>query len=151
MSLASPLRELARQDADKEIPADPYQRLRQLLLGPEQTAIAGLQERLDNPELRSEELSRIIAKGIVLRARRDRALQNALYPLLEEALRLSVTRNPQLLADTLFPIIGRAVRSAVAHSLRAIIESVNQAVEYSLYPGRPQMASGVPPHRQALW
>ena len=103
-----------------------------MLLGPEQTAIADLQERLDNPELRSEELSQIIAEGIVLRARRDRALQNALYPLLEEALRLSVTRNPQLLADTLFPIIGRAVRSAVAHSLRAIVESVNQTLEHSV-------------------
>lgn len=132
MSLASPLREVAHQDADKEFPTDPYQRLRQLLLGPEQTAIARLQQRLDNPGLRSEELSRIIAEAIVLRGRRDRALQNALNPLLEEALRISVARNPQLLADTLFPIIGRAVRNSVANALRGIVESLNETVERSV-------------------
>jgi len=132
MSLASPLREVASPDADQEVPTDPYHRLRQLLLGPEQTAIAGLQQRLDKPDLRAEELSRIIAEAIVLRSRRDHALQNALNPLLEEALRVSVARNPQLLADTLFPIIGRAVRSAVANSLRAIVESLNETVERSV-------------------
>ncbi len=132
MSLASPLREVARQDADKEIPADPYQRLRQLLLGPEQTAIEGLQQRLDNPDLRAEELSRIIAEAILLRSRRDHALQIVLNPLLEEALRISVARNPQLLADTLFPIIGRAVRNSVAHALRGIVESLNETVERSV-------------------
>ncbi len=132
MSPASPLREVARQDAGTEIPIDSYQRLRELLLGPEQTAIAGLQQRLDNPDLRAEELSRIIAEAIVLRARRDHTLQNALNPMLEEALRISVARNPQLLADTLFPIIGRAVRSSVAHSLRAIVESLNETVERSV-------------------
>ena len=98
----------------------------------EQTAIAGLQQRLDNPELRSEELSRIIAEAIVLRGRRDHALQNALNPLLEEALRISVARNPQLLADTLFPIIGRAVRNSVANALRGIVESLNETVERSV-------------------
>jgi len=132
MSLASPLREVARQDGDKKVPTDPYQRLRQLLLGPEQAAIAGLQQRLDRSDLRAEELSRIIAEAIVLRGRRDHALQNALNPLLEEALRISVARNPQLLADTLFPIIGRAVRSSVAHSLRVIVESLNETVERSV-------------------
>jgi outer membrane protein OmpA-like peptidoglycan-associated protein len=132
MSLASPLREVARQDANKEIPTDPYQRLRQLLLGPEQTAIEGLQQRLDNPELRAEELSRIIAEAIALRSRRDHALQNALNPLLEEALRISVARNSRLLADTLFPIIGRAVRNSVAHALRAIVESLNETLERSV-------------------
>jgi len=132
MSLASPLREVASQDADKEVPTDPYQRLRQLLLGPEQAAIAGLQQRLDKPHVRAEELSRIIAEAMVLRSRRDHALQKALDPLLEEALRVSVARNPQLLADTLFPIIGRAVRSAVANSLRAIVESLNETVERSV-------------------
>ena len=132
MSLASPLREAARQDADQVIPTDPYQRLRQLLLGPEQAAIAGLQQRLDDPELRAEELSRIIAEAIALRARHGNALQKALNPLLEEALRVSVKRNPQLLADTLFPIIGRAVRASVAHSLRVIVESLNETVERSV-------------------
>jgi len=132
MSLASPLREVARQDADKGIPIDAYERLRQLLFGPEQSAIAALKKRLDDHDLRTKELSGIIAEAIVLRARRDRDLQNALNPLLEEAMRTSVARNPQFLVDTLFPIIGRVVRSSVAHSLRAIVESLNAAVERSI-------------------
>lgn len=131
MSLASSPRGFLAKE-ENEFPADPYQRLRQLLLGPEQAALDSLRRRLDDPELRAEELSRIVAEAIAIRAQRDRSLQNALNPLMEEALRVSVARNPRLLADTLFPIIGRAVRNAVAHALRGIVESLNETLERSV-------------------
>ncbi len=109
-----------------------YTRLRQLLLGPEQARLQELQRRMDDPAIRATELSQIVAEAIALRARRDRDLQSALNPLVEEAVRVSVERNPHLLATSLFPIIGEAVRKAVAHALRGMVESLNQVLERSL-------------------
>src|SRR4051794_37981441 len=99
---------------------DRYVQLRELLIGPEQEQIEDLRRRLDNPEIRSQELSEAIAEAIALRAKRDRDLQGVLQPVIEEALRISVARDPSMLADSLFPIIGEAVRKAVAHALRGM-------------------------------
>lgn len=105
--------------------------LRQLLIGPEQVQLERLQQRLDDPALRAEELSELIAEAIALRAKRDHSVQRALHPIVEEALRISVERNPHMLATSLFPIIGEAVRKAVAHALRGMVESLNQVLERS--------------------
>src|SRR5271163_1588572 len=109
-----------------------YARLRELLVGPEQARLEDLQRRLDDRQLRTEDLSQIVAEAISLRARRDRSLQQALNPMIEEAVRISVARDPAVLADTLFPVIGEAVRKSVAHALRGLVESVNQTLERSL-------------------
>jgi len=109
-----------------------YARLRELLVGPEQSRLEELQRRLDDRQLRTEDLSQIVAEAIALRARRDRSLQQALNPMIEEAVRISVTRDPSVLANTLFPVIGEAVRKSVAHALRGLVESINQTLERSL-------------------
>ncbi len=130
MSMAPSIRPQARAGDDGG-PEASYAQLRQLLVGPEQVALEELKQRLDDPDLRAEELSQIVAEAIALRARRDRALQQTLNPLVEEAVRISVARNPAMLANTLFPIIGEAVRKAVAHALRGMLESLNQLLEHS--------------------
>src|SRR5271168_5449598 len=103
--------------------------LRGLLIGPEQQQIEALRQRLDDPELRSEELSKSIAEAIALRSKQDRKLQTTLQPLIEEALRISVARDPAMLATSLFPIIGEAVRKAVAHALQGLFDSLNQMLD----------------------
>src|SRR5271167_906077 len=108
-----------------------YARLRELLVGPEQSRLEELQRRLDDRQLRTEDLSQIVAEAIALRLRRDHALQLALNPLVEDAVRISVARDPSILANTLFPIIGAAVRKSVAHALRGLVESINQTLERS--------------------
>ena len=106
--------------------------LRGLLLGQEVEQIAELRRRLDDPKLRSEELSSSIAEAIALRAKRDHKLQTTLQPLIEEALRISVARDPAMLATSLFPIIGDAVRKAVAHSLQGMFDSLNLMLDRGL-------------------
>ncbi|HWR17488.1 MAG TPA: OmpA family protein [Terriglobales bacterium] len=105
--------------------------LRELIVGPEQRELADLRARLDDPELRTQDLSQIVAEAIALRARHDRAMLRTLQPMIEEALRISVERDPKIIADSLFPIIGQAVRKAVAHSLRGMVESLNHILERS--------------------
>ncbi len=120
-------------ETQAESPDDRHLReLRQILLGSELSRLEELEHRLGDPELRTQELSGIVAEAIAIRARRDRAVQRTLHPLVEDALRLSVERNPKVLADALFPIIGEAVRKAVAHALRGMVESLNQMMERSL-------------------
>src|SRR5271156_2986787 len=106
--------------------------LRGLLIGPEQQQIEALRRRLDDPELRSEELSKSIAEAIALRSKQDRKLQTTLQPLIEEALRISVARDPAIIATALFPIIGEAVRKAVAHALQGLFDSLNQMLDRGL-------------------
>jgi OOP family OmpA-OmpF porin len=131
MSTAPSARELAHDQPSGD-PSGEYVRLRELLVGPEQARLEELQRRLDDRQLRTEDISQVVAEAIALRIRRDRTLQHTLNPLVEEAVRISVARDPRILSDTLFPIIGAAVRKAVAHALRGLVASINQTLERSL-------------------
>jgi OOP family OmpA-OmpF porin len=106
--------------------------LRELILGREVAQIAALRRRLDDPKLRSKELSASIAEAIALRAKQDHKLQTTLQPLIEEALRISVARDPAMLATSLFPIIGESVRKAVAHALQGMFDSLNLMLDRGL-------------------
>ena len=128
----APSRDVAQEPPPNGGATGEYSRLRELLVGPEQAQLEDLQRRLDDRDLRTEDLSQVIAEAIALRARRDHSLQRALNPLVEEAVRYSVTRNPGILADALYPVIGEAVRKSVAHALRGLVESINQTLERSV-------------------
>ena len=104
-------------------------RLRALLMGPELDVI---RTRLDDPAIRAEETSQIIAEAIALRSRRGVELRHALQSSIEEALRISVQRDPHVLADLLFPVIGPAIRKAVASSLNSMMDGLNKTLEQSL-------------------
>lgn len=132
MSTAPSAREPSPEPGANGDPSSGYARLRELLVGPEQARLEELQRRLDDRQLRTEDLSQVIAEAIALRLRRDRALQSTLNPIVEDAVRISVARDPSILANTLFPIIGAAVRKSVAHALRGLVDSINQTLERSL-------------------
>ena len=59
---------------------DELNSLRTLILAPEQLEISELKERLNDPEIRAEELSRIIAEAIVIGASKDRKLATVTCP-----------------------------------------------------------------------
>jgi OOP family OmpA-OmpF porin len=106
--------------------------LRGLLFGPEQAQLAALRERLETPELFTEAVSTVLVEAIRLRSGRDAGLRTTLHPIIEEAITVSVRRNPAILSDALYPVIGAAVRKAVAAALRGMMESLNQVMEHSL-------------------
>ncbi|MBV6430861.1 MAG: hypothetical protein IANPNBLG_00981 [Bryobacteraceae bacterium] len=108
-----------------------YAELRRLLVGPEEAQLRQLQQRLDDPVLHAEDVSRIIAEAVELRRGRDTRLRRALLPVVEDAIRLSVQRDPSVLSGALFPIIGGAIRKAVSGALKGMIESLNQTLEQS--------------------
>jgi len=105
--------------------------LRSLILAPEQSEISELKERLNNPKIRAEELSRVIAEAIVVRAAKDQKLATALLPTIETVLRDAVKKDPKFLVDTIFPIMGPAIRRAISEALRSMIQSLSKTLEYA--------------------
>ena len=111
-----------------------YEELRHLIVAPEQEGIATIQERLDNLEKRTADVSVVVAEAIQMRREKgdDLALAAALAPTIQETLRESVRRDPHVLADALFPVMGPAIRKSIAETLRGMLESFNEALEHSL-------------------
>src|SRR5271170_5935292 len=111
-----------------------FEELRHLIVAPEQEGIASIQDRLDNLEKRTEDVSVVVAEAIQMRREKgdDLALADALAPTIQETLRESVRRDPHDLADALFPVMGPAIRKSITETLRGMLESFNEALEHSL-------------------
>jgi len=114
--------------------ADALGRLQELLLQPEREALRELREKLESAEVTAEDVGRVLPDAIVARAGQDELLANALTPTIENALEVSVRRNPSILTDLIFPVIGPAIRKSIAQSMAALSEAINRSVEYSLSP-----------------
>ena len=108
--------------------------LRELLFHSERRELVALRERLQNPNLRAQDVSEILAEAIRLRREHGggEALSEALGPSVEEALRESVRKDPGVLADALFPSMGPAIRKAIGEYIRSMMESFDEAMEHSL-------------------
>jgi len=117
--------------ANKISAKDELAHLRTLVLAPEQSEISELKQRLNDPRIRAEELSRVIAEAIVMRTATDQKLATALLPTIEIVLRDVVKKDPKFLAETMFPIIGLAIRKAIAEALRSMVQSMNRTLEYA--------------------
>ena len=121
-----------KHDSEYDPGRDELAELRALLLGQQLVELEALRKRLDDPDVRAEELSQILGKAVALSFKRNRDLQRAFNPVVEQALKISIANNPSILATALAPIIGDAVRKAVANALRGMVESINFTLERSL-------------------
>lgn len=124
-------------DPDEDVSADAgksFEKLRHLILAPEQEDLARLRERVENPELRTGDVSEVLPEAIHLRREQggEEALGAALSPTVEAALRESVRKDPSNLADALFPVMGPAIRRSILQTLRQLFESFNEAMDQSL-------------------
>jgi OOP family OmpA-OmpF porin len=114
---------------------DSLTELRRLLVGPEQEEINNLRERLRQQEkLLPEDVSRVLPEAVTLRSRQDKKVTEALLPAVEEAIDISVKKNPQTLIDALFPVMGPAIRKAIAEALSGMTQAMNKTLEHSLSP-----------------
>ncbi len=107
------------------------QRLRRLILAVEQDRLATLEKRLGDPDVRAEELSAILPESLVRAARRDNRLAIAVSSVLDDALAASIRKNRRHVAEALSPAMGPAIRRAIAETLRAMVDSFNQVLQYS--------------------
>ena len=120
-------------DAVKPEPAadDPLSELRGLLLAADEAEVVRLQQRLEDPRSRAEDVSRVLPEAITIRSGEDRQLTDALMPTVEEAIVRSVRRNPVVLVDALFPVMGPAIRKSISNTLAEMLESLNTTLGQS--------------------
>lgn len=105
--------------------------LRSLLLGPEQSQLAKLRARLDDPQRFAEEISKVLPDAVTLRTEKDQQLTKVLTPTIEAAISASVKKDPRPLVDAITPVIGPAIRKAIAQAFSELTQGINQTMERS--------------------
>ncbi len=118
-------------EAAEAPPGDRLSELRALLLAAEHQQVVQIQERLDDPRTRAEDVSRVLTEAVAIRSGQDHSLTDSLLPTVEEAIGISVKRHPEVLADGLFPVMGPAIRKSIAATLADMLETLNQALGQS--------------------
>jgi OOP family OmpA-OmpF porin len=113
---------------------DDLEQIRELLLGREKQQLSHLRQRLENPVLHAQDVSRVLPQAVALASARDGQFATALTPAVEAALKESVRRDPSPLVSAVFPIIGPAIRKAIAEAFSKLVQSVNQTLDHSLSP-----------------
>ena len=113
-------------------PGDAFAELRGLLFSEEQLQLAHLRRRIEEPLLRTDDVSRVLAQAIALHSAEGSTLTAALTPSVEAAIAGSVRRDPQVLADAIFPVMGPAIRKAIAAALQSMTQSLDQILAHSL-------------------
>lgn len=137
--LAGLLLELARcvnPELAREIPsrleADPrLDAMRDVLIDRERAALERLQRKFDDPKEFADAVSAVLPAAFSL-ASQDERLGQAVAPTVERATQASIRRNPRTMVDILYPVMGPAIRKAIAETLDATLQSLNQAIKHSL-------------------
>ena len=118
---------------DQGLPTqDSLEELRSLLFEPEQVELHSLKERLENPVIRAQEVSRVLPDALALRVKQDTRISQELAPVLEESFTHSIRKRPQVIVDVMAPIMGPAIRKAISRAFRSMVQSTNQVLEKSL-------------------
>jgi OOP family OmpA-OmpF porin len=105
--------------------------LRSLIVGTTDRRVDRIQHRLDNPDRRAEDVSRVLPRAVSMSASRDGKLATALLPVTERAIRASIKKDRQIFVDLLFPVMGPAIRKAIAATIQGLIQNFNQMLEHS--------------------
>lgn len=113
---------------------DELAELRKILLGIEPSQLHQLYEKLENQEIKAEDISRLLPQAVVLRTMQDRQLSESMIPTIEQAIQSSVKQDLNVLAEAIFPIIAPATRRAIATALDQMVQSLNQTLEHSVSP-----------------
>ncbi len=82
----------------------------------------------------SDEVGEVLPDAIVQSSQKNNQLVKATLPIVEENIRQSVVRNPDILAEALYPAIGPTIRKAISEALNQMIQSLNQTLENSFSP-----------------
>ena len=123
---------------EREVPMTPVggtdrlQELRALILDPDRERIRAIERKLASPALHVEDVAKVLPEAITRRAASDERLGAALGPLVGDALKASVRRDPQPLVDAIFPVMGPAIRRAISNALGELVQSLNTTLEHTV-------------------
>ena len=110
---------------------DEFSQLKRLILGHEQESLERLQERVERPATRAQDVAEVLAESFELNADKTTELAEAMRAPVQRCISDAVRDDPDDFADALFPVIGPAIRKAVRDSISALSEKINQVLERS--------------------
>ncbi|MET0541449.1 MAG: OmpA family protein [Variovorax sp.] len=106
--------------------------LRDVLMEREKAALARLQQKFDDPREFADAVGSVLPAAFTLAASRSDHLGQVIAPTVERATQASIRKNPRTMVDILYPVMGPAIRKAIAETLDGSLQSLNQALKYSL-------------------
>lgn len=112
---------------------DQWGELRTLIVGPERERLNKVERKLDDPGLHVDAVAEVLPEAVERRAG-DKALGDAMGPIVGEAIKASVRKDPQPIVDAIFPVIGPAIRKAIAAAFSELVQSINTTLEHSFTP-----------------
>ncbi len=108
------------------------ERLRRLILEPEQEQLREILLRLDDPNHQARKVGEVLPAAIRHSSSEGPELEKALAPTFEQVTHLAIRKNRKAFAEALFPVMGPAIRKAISEALKGLVQSLNQALEHSL-------------------
>ena len=106
--------------------ADELYELRSLLL-------AGDPEERLNRSVTPEDISKVLPAALIEAQRQHpKLLTSSFVTTVESAIRASIIRDGNVLADSLYPVIGPSTRKSISAAIGDLVQSLNQTLEYSL-------------------
>lgn len=108
--------------------------IRNLLFEPELIQFKAVQEKLENIQLNTDNLSQILPEAIAQRSLPDTQLTEVLLPTVEDAIHISVRKDVDVIANAIFPALLPGIQKAVAAAINEMTQSLNQTLEHGLSP-----------------
>ncbi len=113
-------------------PDDSLNELRRLLVGPLAAQFEEIQELLKDQSLHPEEVSKILPEAIMIRSSRDNQIVMAMEPVIEEAIKSSIQKDPRTLVEVLVPVMLPAIKRAITALIKEMIQTFSATLEHGL-------------------
>ncbi|WP_394840458.1 OmpA family protein [Pendulispora rubella] len=118
-----PARRLRRFANDR----DDLEDLRRILMGPDRARLEKLEGHMS-----PDALGKALPEAAVASQKQGEDLAWALRPTVMAAIRDAVKTEPQIFIDALVPVMGPAIRKAVTHALRSLLQQLNETLAHGL-------------------
>ena len=129
------MRDEVSESEPAQIPEQPghaMEELRALLLSPEHAELESLKQQLaSRPAVDAPSIASVLPAAFVIASEKDEILAQALTPQIEQGLRESVRRHPDVITEAIFPIMGGAISRAVRESLAKLLEQTTYALDHA--------------------
>jgi OOP family OmpA-OmpF porin len=113
---------------------DDLDKLKDLLFGAEKEVLHSIAERVEQPEIRTDDVAAVLPDAIRQSHTKDRELLESLTDPVGECLQQAFRDDPETYGDALYPVMGPAIRKSIAHTLRSFSEQLNRVAEQSFTP-----------------
>ncbi|MDM0117365.1 OmpA family protein [Variovorax sp. J22R133] len=116
-----------------QLQADPrMDAMRDVLMEREKAALERLTRKFDDPREFADAVSSVLPAAFRIAAAQSDHLGQVIAPTVERATQASIRKNPGTMVDILYPVMGPAIRKAIAETLDGTLQSLNQAIKFSL-------------------